>query len=195
MSKIHILLAASLLMAALPAALAAPDADSPLITQLKQIATQGQDPQTTAQVNAYIDQNKGPLNAILQSSAAYLKQAGVSSDPSGDATPSTAPQPATTQPSTAPTTATATASTDPAASQTQPSTGLQTSSPITDAQIQPSSGLQTSHLAGYPALPQGEPISSVTTLSPAQAQFVAKIRQENLARKAELMASASGAAY
>jgi hypothetical protein len=67
-------------------------------------------------------------------------------------------------------------------SSVQPSGGLHTSS------VQPSGGLQTGHLAGYPSLPDVDPVTSVKTLTPEQIDYVRKVNAENLARKNALKA-------
>ena len=202
MSKSLIAIAA-LSLAWLPLAKAGPDDDA-LIAQLKQIATHGQDSQTTAQVNDYIDQNKGAISALLDSATSYLQQQ-FQPQSGTDATAATAnppPQPAGTQAQTGDTaTNPAPSGTGPQASSglqpsgglgssaMQPSTGLQTSEVQPSTGLQASTTLQTGHLAGYPSLPSGDPITSVKALTADQAAYVAKVRSEDYDRKAELMAS------
>jgi hypothetical protein len=191
MSKTSILIASAFLVC-MPVANAAPD-DSALIAQLKQLATQGQDAQTTAQVNQYIDQNKGALSAILSSATNYLKQMQPAADADEAAPPANPPsqQPTETQTQTTePTTALQTSTGTQASSGLQPSGGLSTAT-IQASSVQPSSGLQTGHLPGYPSLPAGDPITSVKVLTADQADYVIKVRTENYDRKAALMNSSA----
>jgi hypothetical protein len=189
MSKIPAAIASALLVC-MPVAKAAPEDDA-LIAQLKQLATQGQDAQTTAQVDQYIDQNKGALSAILASATSYLKQAQPAAGADDTAPPANPPsqQSAGTQTQT-PTQASALqAGAGPQASSgLQPSGGLGAAT-VQAASVQPSSGLQTGHLAGYPSLPAVDPISSIKVLTADQADYVTKVRAENNARKAALLNS------
>jgi len=204
MSKYFIPIAA-ILLASMPMAYAAPDDDA-LVAQLKQLATQGQDPNTAAQVNQYIDQNKGAITALLESCKSYVQQ--LQSGSTADLSPAPAnppnPPPAGTQTQTSePTAGAVQASSGMQASSglqpsgglgnsgVQASSGLQASTGLQTSAVQPSSGLQTSHLAGYPSLPPGDPIPSVTVLTADQVQYATKVRRENYDRKATLMNSAS----
>jgi hypothetical protein len=196
MSKLLIAIAAGFL-ACLPMASAAPG-DDPMIAQLRQIATQGQDPGTARQVNDYIDQNKGALSALLQSCKSYVQQMQTVSGTDETTAPPPPPeqQPAEPQPPMQ-SGSTTSANTESQASSggwgvtlVQASGGVQPSGGLQTGHVQPSSGLQTGHLAGYPSLPDVDPISSVKTLTSDQVAYAAKVRQENLARKAELMNSA-----
>jgi hypothetical protein len=167
------------------------------MAQLKQLASQGQDAQTAAQVDQYVDKNQDAISAILAGYVNYLKQVqamaaddGTGPPPgprppqtSGTSTTAQSPPANTAPPNSAPPNG------GPQTAALQPSTGLQT------ATVQPSGGLQTSHLAGYPALPAVDPVSTVTTLSAAQAAYALKVQKENEARKAYLMAHPAGYSY
>jgi len=180
------------LVAMTPAAeAAAPDAES-LLTQVKQMASQGQDPQTAAQVNQFVEEHQDVITAVLKMYLNYLKQIQTVEN-GNDAAQGV--QPAAAQGSA---TASGVSAVNPEAdrgtqaapaAQVQPSTGLRVSS------IQPSGGLQTGHLAGYPSLPDVDPTSSVTRLTAEQVAYAAKVRQENLARKEYLMEHPEGYSY
>ena len=83
------------------------------------------------------------------------------------------------------------------ASALQPATGLQPSDGLRTSSLQPSGGLRTGHLAGYPSLPDVDPISSVTksTMTAAQAEYAAKVQKEDQERKDYLMAHPEGYTY
>jgi hypothetical protein len=179
-----------------------------LLQQVKQLASKGQDAQTAGQVNQYVDQNHDVISAILKGYTDYFKQ--VQTAPTNDGagliatgtTPTTTPSasvdsPTTTQPVSAdsptttqsasadsPTTTTTTATVDPLAS-----TALQPSS------VQASGGLQTSHLAGYPALPTVDPVTSINQPTAAQLEYAARMQKAMQARKAYLMAHPEGYTY
>jgi hypothetical protein len=140
----------------------APDAgDAALLEQVKQLASKGQNAQTAAQVSAYVDQNKDLINAILKGYADHLKEVqAVTAD--ADAVAPAAPGTA-------------------AVSGPRISTGLQ----ITG--VQPSGGLRVGHLAGYPALPDVDPLSAITQPSAAQLEYAARVQKEMQARKQYLM--------
>jgi hypothetical protein len=185
MSNIHGTLAAlaACLLAGQQIAKAGDD-DAALLAQVKQLAAQGQDAQTTAQVNQYVDQNQNVISSILSGYARYIKQVQAMTDDSVSGAPVATGQaagtaaPAVQQDSGAPQT-----------SEVQPSTALRTS------EIQPSGGLRTAHLAGYPALPDVDPTSSVTTLTAEQREYTLKVQQENKARKQYLMQHPEGYTY
>jgi hypothetical protein len=179
---------AACVLAAQPMAKAAPD-DAALLTQVKQLASQGQDAQTTAQVNQYVDQNQNVITAILNGYARYIKQLQDMTNDGENGTTTAAGQTAGASTTTQTSTAAQSSSIALQTSSVQASTGLQTS------EVQPSGGLQTAHLAGYPSLPDVDPISSVTTLTAAQMDYALKVRQENQARKQYLMQHPEGYTY
>ena len=127
-----------------------------LLDQVKRLASQGQDSQTTSEVSQYVDQNKSEILDALKTGMQDLN-----SDAPGD-------QPA------------------PGA-QAQPSSGAQSAPELNSAEIQPSSGLVTAHLAGYPSLPDVDPISSVTHPTREQLAYAATVQREMQARKQFLM--------
>jgi hypothetical protein len=181
---------AACLLAAAPMARAGPDDDA-LLEQVKQLASKGQNAQTAAQVNQFVDQNQDAITAILKGYVNYLNQAQAMTADDGTGTPGK-PQAAATSANAAngpaPSDAGQSASTG-AATGLQPSTGLK----ITG--LQPSGGLRTSHLAGYPALPDVEPVSSVTQPTAAQLEYAAKVQKQMQERKAYLMAHPEGYTY
>lgn len=177
------------LVAMTPAAkAAAPDAES-LLTQVKQMASQGQDSQTATQVNQFVDEHQDAITAVLKMYLNYLKQIQTVAN-ENDAAQGV--QPAAAQGSAAARDVSAVnpeADRGTQAAHVQPSTGLRVSS------IQPSGGLQTGHLAGYPSLPDVDPTSSIRRLTAEQVAYAAKVRQENLARKEYLMEHPEGYTY
>ena len=137
-----------------------------LLSQIKEIASQGQDAETKKQVSQYVDQNQGPITALLNSYANYFKHFQTANDDDGNAAPAptqsapastqTAPPPAQTAPPPAQTvqqpsqTSGSAASsqntaTADAAESTQEGNGVQPSGELQSASIQPSGGL---HIAG-----------------------------------------------
>jgi len=223
---------AACLLAGAPLARAGTDDDA-LVEQVKQVATKGQDAQTTAQVNQYVDQNRGLITAILKGYINYLNQiqgmsAGDGSVPLSPLKPQAAPANGPAATGTAQsasgdaaasggqqTSPSQNASGDAAASgggqQTGPSPsasgdaaasggGQQSSAsqPAPDLKIsgvQASGELRTSHLAGYPALPDVEPSTSVMQPTAAQLEYAAKVRKEIEARKQYLMEHPQGYTY
>lgn len=154
--------------------------ETALLEQVKQLASQGQDAATAAQVNEYVDANKDAISAVLKGYVTYINQLQAMTADTGV---STAPQAAAA-------TATAPVQTAGAAVTTgATSTALRTSS------VQPSGGLRTAHLAGYPALPDVDPVSSITEPTAAQLEYAAKVQQEMQARKQYLMAHPEGYTY
>jgi len=187
------------LLAAVRTASAGTDDDA-LLAQVKQLAAQGQNPQTAQQVNEYVDGNKDAINAILNGYAAYLKQLkSVSDDNDAAASPVQGP-PAQTSGSCAPaqntTAPPAPQSNTPQAGMAQATAAQQSSTDIQPSSgLQASSDLQTSHLAGYPALPAGDPVTSVKQLTADQLAYAARVRREDQARKDYLMAHPNGYTY
>jgi murein L,D-transpeptidase YcbB/YkuD len=178
---------AACLLAAAPMAEAGSDDDA-LLQQVKQAASKGQNAQTAAQINQYVDQNQGLISAILKGYLNYLNQIQSMTAVDGTGTP----QPAAANAATAPAASGTTPNTSSGAAATtelQPSTGLQING------LQPSGELQTSHLAGYPALPDVEPVSSVTQPTAAQLEYAAQVQKEMQARKQYLMEHPEGYTY
>jgi len=184
-----------------------------LLSQIKEIASQGQDAETKKQVSQYVDQNQGPITALLNSYANYFKHVQTANDDDGTAAPAhtqTAPasaqtvqQPSQTSGSAASSQNTATAD---AAESTQEGNGVQPSGELQSASIQPSGGLHiagvqpsgglvTAHLAGYPSLPAVDPTSSVPHPNAAQLAYAAIVQKEMQDRKAYLMAHPEGYTY
>jgi hypothetical protein len=160
-----------------------------LLEQVKQVASKGQNPQTAAQVSAYVDQNKDLINAILKGYAEHLKEVQAVT---GDADAVAQAAPATSQVAPSPGTAGApgTGSGGTAAeSGGRISTGLQIPG------VQPSGGLRMAHLAGYPALPDVDPVSAITQPSAAQLENAARMQKEMQARKRYLMEHPEGYTY
>lgn len=156
-----------LLLAAAPIAKADPDTTA-LLQQVKQIAAQGQDAQTTAQVNQYVDQNQDAISTILKGYTNYLKQVQVMAD---DGTAASA------------------------ATRSATSAAPQSSTTLRISTVQPSGSLKTSHLAGYPALPDADPMSSITQPAADQLAYAAKVQKEVQARKQYLMDHPEGYTY
>ena len=168
-------------LAGAPMAQAGPDEDA-LLQQVKQLASKGQDAQTAAQVSQYVDQNKDALATILKGYTDYLNQAQAMGAMDGSGTPAT--------PQTASATGTSqNANGGAAASGQQISTGLQMSA------VQGSGVLRMSHLAGYPALPDVDPVSSVLRPTAAQLEYAARVQKEMQARKRYLMEHPQGYTY
>ncbi len=177
---------------------ASPD-DAALLAQVKQLASQGQTPQTKAQVNQYVDQNQDVISAFLKGYMDYLKQLQGADD--GSAAPAQPQQPPTgADPgkaqgqggsATAGTgnAAGSAAGNAPGSGARQPSNALQTPS------VQPSGGLRTSHLAGYPSLPDVDPVSSVDGLTAAQMAYAAEVQRQMQERKQYLMQHPEGYTY
>jgi len=195
----HLGIVAACLMAAAPLAEAGPQDDA-LVEKVKQLATQGQDAQTTALVNQYVDQHHDLITGILKTYMNYLSQ---SQTMPGNGT--TAPDDSQTAlPGTQVITSDAaktdgpvlqTTNTQPATT-AQPATGLQ---PTTA--LQPATGLQaadvlrTGHLAGYPSLPDIAPSSSIKQPTAEQLEYAAKVQKEDQARKEYLMTHPWGYTY
>jgi hypothetical protein len=180
---------AACLLAATPMAKAGPD-EATLLTQVKQLASQGQDPQTADQVNQYVDENQGVIGAILKEYLNYLKQIQTMTAENYGETPG---KPQAAQANGTAGTSQNTAGTMNAASggmqagALQPSSGLQASSGLQTSSVQASGGLQTGHLAGYPSLPDVDPTTSVTRLTVEQVDYAAKVQKEMQERKEFLM--------
>lgn len=183
---------AACLLAAAPMAEAGSDDDA-LLQQVKQAASKGQNAQTAAQINQYVDQNHDVISALLKEYVNYLNQVqamtanGVTVTP-GNPQPAASAANAANGPAASGTTPNA-SSGAAAASDLQPSTALQING------LQPSGELQTSHLAGYPALPDVEPVSSVTQPTAAQLEYAAQVQKEMQARKQYLMEHPEGYTY
>jgi hypothetical protein len=180
---------AACLLAGAPMAKAGPD-DAALLEQVKLLATKGQDAQTTAQVNQYVDQNQDAITAILKSYTDYLKQVQAMAADDGSGAPPTAQ--AASAPTAAPSPATAGQSTTSAAAAAGAS---QASTALNITGVQASGGLETAHLAGYPALPDVEPVSAITQPTAGQLEYAAKTQKEMQDRKAYLMANPQGYTY
>ena len=202
MSSYRIITGALCLMAAAPLAKAGPQEDA-MLQQVKQMAAQGQNAQTTAQVNQYVDQNKDLITSILQNYVQYMKQI---QDMSGDGT---APaQPATPQ-GAQPTPAAATQQqTQQPQQQAQPEQQAQqnaapqqatqtseTAQALQPSSLQPSDGLQPAHLAGYPALPAVDPVSAVQHPTTGQLNHASAVQKEMQDRKQYLMEHPEGYTY
>lgn len=191
-----------------------------LLSQIKEIASQGQDAETKKQVSQYVDQNQGPITALLNSYANYFKHVQTANDDDGNAAPAptqtapasaqTAPPPAQTVQQPSQTSGSAASSqntaTADAAESTQEGNGVQPSGELQSASIQPSGGLYiagvqpsgglvTAHLAGYPSLPAVDPTSSVPHPNAAQLAYAAIVQKEMQDRKAYLMAHPEGYTY
>lgn len=184
--------------------------DAALLDTLKQMASRGQNAQTAAQVSQFVDQNQDVIKAVLHGYEAYIKQVQSLTDDSVSVSgTATARQQTALAPLSQPI-ASGTSATTPGLSyenaaaaqapllsqeiQAQPGE-LQPSGSVQGTHVQPSGPLQTSHLAGYPALPDVDPVSSVTHLDSAQQDYAAKVRNENEARKAYLMSHPEGYTY
>ena len=178
---------AACILAVAPIAKAGPQEDA-LVDKVKQIATQGQDAQTAALVNQYVDQHHDLITAILKMYINYLSQLQATMAASGTTAPdSSQTAPAGTQPITGdaakPDTVLQTTNAQPAAA-SQPATGLQAAD-----------GLKTGHLAGYPSLPDMAPASSIKQPTAEQLEYAAKVQKEDQARKEYLMTHPWGYTY
>jgi hypothetical protein len=180
-----------------------------MLNQVIQIASAGQTPETQAEVKKYVEDNQGPLTAIMNEAMIYLTRAknsaanggngmdtsanaNVASDSTGTpavaTSDSTASQPVVTS---APPPTTQVEASD--AANIQPNevqhseqmhdASLQQSGALQASAVQPSGGLTTGHLKGYPSLPNVDPITSVKTNTPGQAEYVQKVNAEEEARK------------
>jgi hypothetical protein len=195
-------LVASMPAPSAPLATANPDVDA-LLAQVKQIASQGQDPQTAAQVDQFVDQNRAIISSVLTFYLNYIKHIQTMTNNDG-MSPSDQPQAAqpsgNSQNDLLLNPAGAEASPEVQTSVSPISGGLQSSSiqpagELRGSSIQPSTGLRTGHLAGYPSLPDVVPVSSVKSLSVEEAEYALKVEKENMARKEYLMAHPEGYSY
>ncbi len=185
-----------------PVAKAGPD-EAALIAQVKQLASQGQSPQTAAQVDQFVDQNQDVISAFLKMYMNYLKQMQAAGD-DGTApaaqpsqTPPASAQPAEVQKSGGGNAANGgdasnTASAANAASQ---SGSVQASGGLRISPVQASGELRTAHLAGYPSLPAVDPVSSVSGLTAAQMAYAARVQKDVEERKQYLMQHPEGYTY
>ena len=201
---------AVLVLAGSPIAKGDPD-DAALLAEVKQLAAQGQNAQTAAQVNQYVDQNQDAISAILK----YLKQLqtmseddGAGGQPQGPPASGTGGRDRNTGASNG---AGAGGTNAPGAGGTNAansanggaaegsggaqSGGGQASNGLRTSSVQASGGLRTSHLAGYPSLPDVDPTSSVTTLTAAQMEYAAQVQREMQERKQYLMQHPEGYTY
>lgn len=193
-------------LAASPIARGGPD-DAPLLTEVKQLASQGQNAQTTAQVNQFVDQNQGAISTILQGWVNYLKQIEkMAADP--DLDPATQTQPAQPTQPTQPAqqigrsrdgrngegSGRADASIGTGSGGFQAS-GAQPPNAQPNSSVQASGPLRTSHLAGYPSLPDVDPVSSIGGLTAAQMQYAAMVERQMQERKQYLMQHPEGYTY
>jgi len=172
------------ILIASPIARADDASDDALLQKVKQQATQGQDPQTAQQLNQYVDQHKDAILALIHQLMTYLTQMTNENGANAQAPQMALPSAAPSSPSIQNTDSGGSSSAQATLLQTsdvQPSGGLQ----ISD--VQPSGGLVTGHLAGYPSLPDVDPISSVTNPTADQLQYAAQVQKEMQARKKELM--------
>jgi hypothetical protein len=158
--------------------------DAALLGQVKQIASQGQDAQTAAQVIQYVDKNQNVITAILKLYVNYIKQIQSMAADNGGGTPAAS--------------GTSVASQGASSDQTADSAAPQDSnaaSTVRTSDLQPSTSLRTGHLAGYPALPPVDPVTSITHPTAAQLEYAAKVQKEMQARKAYLMEHPEGYTY
>jgi hypothetical protein len=179
---------------------AGPD-DGALLQLVTQMASQGQNAQTAAQVNEYVDQNQDAISTILKGYVNYVKQIeGMTAD-DGSAGSAAQPQP---QPQQGSGNGAAGTGGDAGADDTpntggsgagQESNGLRAADGLRTSHVQPSGGLRTSHLAGYPSLPEVDPISSVTTLTAAQIEYAAQVQKQMQDEKQYLMLHPEGYTY
>jgi hypothetical protein len=146
-----------------------------LLQQVKQLASKGQDAQTTAQVNQYVDSNQDIISAILKNYVDYAKQLQSLAD-DGEAPP---------PPSHSSQTSYSSQTSQPSAGTSQQTTAVQSSTALQITGVQASGGLQTSHLAGYPALPEVDPTTTVTQPT----EYSIRVQKELRARKQSLMAA------
>lgn len=163
--------------------------DDALIDQVKQLASQGQDAQTTAQVNQYVDENRDAISAIIKEYANYLGQAQAMT-----ANDETA-MPGTSQTTPAGTVQKPETEAGTAAGNGRQTSGLQPAPVLQISGVQASGGLRTAHLQGYPALPDVEPVTSVTQPTAAQIEYAARVEKEMQARKKYLMEHPEGYTY
>ncbi|HEX4086249.1 MAG TPA: hypothetical protein VHY22_15135 [Chthoniobacteraceae bacterium] len=182
------------LMAAAPLAKAGPQEDA-MIQQIKQIASQGQDPQTAAQVSQYVDQNKALITSILHNSMQVLAQLqsistdGTAPTPLASASPQAAQQDPSAQPQPQQNAAPQQQAQGPETAQAIQTAVLQTGT------LEASGGLQTAHLTGYPALPTAPPVSAVQYPTAEQLDHAASVQKEMQARKQYLMEHPEGYTY
>jgi len=175
---------------------AGPGGEDALLEQVKQVASNGQDAQTAAQVSEYVDQNHDLITSILKGYARYLNQVQAMADDDGSGAPSK-PRGARggvpgAQNGGAAQNEGAAQSVDTATPQAGNQEGA---SPLQISGVKASGGLRTSHLAGLPALPAVEPASSITQPTAAQLDYAAKTQKEMRARKAYLMEHPEGYTY
>jgi hypothetical protein len=190
-----------------------------LLNLVKQIASQGQNADTTAKLDQSVDQNQDLISTVLRAYIKYFKalqdaankpgdpletlKTELPGGPGGDpraASPRTADSNARTPDDAQPANASQPAQNSLAAAQpsnsSQPQAAQLSSQQLQPSRpVRPSDGLQTSHLAGYPSLPDIEPSSSVTKLTAAQVEYVAQIRKDNEERKQSLIEQAQQMKY
>jgi len=167
-------LLAACLLAAAPMAGATPDDDAS-VEKVKQLAANGQDPETKALVNQYVDQHRDLISAILKVCMNYLNELKAKMADTETGEPQAAP--AVTEP--------------PSGNVAQPAEGPR----LRMAALQPASGLRTSHLAGFPSLPDLAPASSVKQLTADQLEYAAQVKKEMQERKEYLMTHPWGYTY
>jgi hypothetical protein len=191
-----------------PVAKAGPD-EAALIAQVKQLASQGQSPQTAAQVDQFVDQNQDVISAFLKGYMNYLKQLQGDTANDGSDAPAQPQKPppdagqgkaqaqaGSTAAGAGNTTGIGTgnppghdAGSAPRNSAGEPSNGLLT------PPVQGSEGLRTSHLAGYPSLPDVDPVSSLHGLTAGQMEYAAEVERQMQERKQYLMQHPEGYTY
>jgi hypothetical protein len=148
------------------------DEDDVLIQQVITQASKNSDPAVAEQVRQYVNENRERLLAILRSYGSYLNQAMAleSDDQRAGVAEIRAKAIQANQPRSQSTVAQSS------------TTGLQTRSLQTGG-LQPSSALHGAHLAGYPALPDGAPTSSIEHPTAAQVEHGRQVDEAIRERK------------
>ena len=181
---------AACLLAVAPMARADPD-EAASLEQVKQIASKGQDAQTTALIDQYVDKHRDLISSILKLYLNYIHQLQAMAADDGTGVL------ANLQAGTAGTGRDSGAGYDeekPRTSALQPASGLQPARGLQPASgLQLSGGLRMSHLAEFPSLPEMAPASSLRELTPEQLEYAARVQKEMQERKQLLMAQPADA--
>jgi hypothetical protein len=179
--KSTILFTAIIASLSLTTTLAQADDNDDLLQQVVALVTKNADANTGEQAKQYVQDNQGLINAIFKSYRSYLDQTqAITSDdePIVDSAHATAGNAAQN-----------TQNSRTAATKTM----LQTGSLQASGKVEASGKLEGAHLAGYPALPDALPVSSITNPTAAQLEQGRKV--DELLRQQKLFYMRNPAPY
>lgn len=151
------------------------------LEQVIQLASQGQNAQTSAEVRQYVQGHQDQISGILQTYRAYLALSDVGVQ--GAPPPAASGTNAAIASLAGQNTAAVSAETQTAGGQT---TSLQTSTGLKTGGLQ-TGALATSHLPGVPGLPDVSAASAITDPNAAQLQHAAEVQAALQVRKRVLM--------